>query len=172
MRLLTSAEASTLLATRGLKIGAWNELVDLDSAKAAHRQCVAPADTRTLISFARSLLEWLCPQQCKWIILQIDNSTAPLLSEPAVFQFLAMPDLKNNWDVGTQRTFMFNVEDTDDGNQAVFKTRLSMLIFIALAFEWHVHFACDTGAVGQRLALLDGVAYLFGPENSIRAFQT
>jgi len=83
-----------------------------------------------------------------------------------------MPDLKNNWDVGTQRTFMFNVEDTDDGNQAVFKTRLSMLIFIALAFEWHVHFACDTGAVGQRLALLDGVAYLFGPENSIRAFQT
>jgi hypothetical protein len=167
MRPLLPAEASKILTARGLKIGNWNELAQVNPDGGASRQCVVPSEVRLLFSFCQDLLSWLSPQSSAWFLLQIDDSTAPLRSEMAAFQFLAMPG-NERWD-GDQRTFMIEMGEKEGRNVGE-KSRLTMLVFFALAFEWHIHLTCEKAVDGQWLGLLDGIAYLFGPQSTIERF--
>jgi hypothetical protein len=167
LRALTVAEASELLATLGLTIGGWNELVEITKKKAVNRRCTAPKEARALYLFSQQLLEWLSSKTSDWVLLQIDNSTSPLPDEVTVFELLVW-GAADHWDVATQRTFVIEMAADRDADVA---TRLRMLIFISLMFEWHIHLTCQRSVDGRRLGLLDGVAYLFGDEVAVSEFQ-
>jgi hypothetical protein len=169
MRALTNVEASALLAPLGLIIGRWNELVEIDYGKrVVDRQCIAPKEGRELYSFSQQLLDWLSSKTSDWVLLQIDNSTAPLPGEARAFSLIAHGDA-GHWDFSMQRTFV--LERGVEVEAEMFATRLRMLVLLALMFEWHVHLTCPRSGDRRRLSLLDGVAYLFGEEGAVSEFQ-
>jgi hypothetical protein len=166
MRSLTNAEASEFLAARGFRIGGWNELLETNTDKTITRQCAAPVEARELFNFAQHLMAWLSPKESDWFFLQIDNSTSPLEGEVGVFENLVLSNAMK-WNVGHQHSFLFDKDSVPDAGSSVIPA-LVMLVFFALAFEWHIYLVAEKSGRGQKLGLLDGVAYLFGTEEIVR----
>lgn len=166
MKSLTNAEASEFLAARGFRIGGWNDLLEIVADKTITQQCAAPVEARELFNFAQRLMAWLSPKESDWFFLQIDNSTSPLEDEVEVFENLVLSNA-TKWDVGHQHSFLLDKNSAHGIGISAVPT-LVMLIFFALAFEWHIYLVAEKSCHGQRLGLLDGVAYLFGTEETVR----
>jgi len=153
-KILDLPEANRLLLELGLKVGEWNELTDLEDA-ASHRAFVPSRDATQLYVAANRLLDWI--PDAGWVLLQIDNSTAPSEDEASVFEQL-MGSVGPN--LMERHAFAFR-------DVAEVKTKLALLINFFLLFEWHVYLAFENGAKSQRLGLLDGVVYFFGRDSEI-----
>ena len=114
-----------------------------------------PTDALELYVAAHRLANWVVSGS--WTLLQLDNSTSPAEDEIAIFEKLALKP----WDIAEQHTFLLN----DQGREST----LVLLIYFALLFTWHIHLTSEASLGGQRLALLDGVAYFFGPTPAIQS---
>ncbi|MEO3430520.1 hypothetical protein AAFN88_16800 [Pelagibius sp. CAU 1746] len=156
MRVLTQAEADSLLQPLDLKVGEWCELACLSSEVFPNKAYRPNPDARELYVLAGHLLDWLDPKD--WVILQIDNSTAPLFDESKVFEELAF-EPGQRWDLGNQRTFLFGIE----------RAKLILIVFFSLVFEWHVYLTCKSADQGQRLGLQDGIVYFIGRPEMVGA---
>jgi hypothetical protein len=166
MQILTNAKANEFLATRGFRIGGWNELLETNANKTSVKHLAAPVDARELFNFSQQLMAWLSPKESDWVFLQIDNSTSPLDDELGVFENLVLSNAIR-WDVGEQRSFLFEKDLAPNAGSSI-TPKLVLLIFFALAFEWHIYLVAEKSGSGQRLGLLDGVAYVFGTEEIVR----
>jgi hypothetical protein len=77
MRALAIAQADTYLRGVGMKIGDWNQLVDIDVGRHKGRKWIhqrLPEDARRVYTFAQHVAGWLPPGD--WKLLQIDNSNS------------------------------------------------------------------------------------------------
>lgn len=166
MKILSRSEVDTILAPLGMKIGQWNELsaIESDSQTAWIRQ-KAPTVANELYVASLWLMDWL--PQGNWKLIQIDNSTSPSRDESLLFQRLMNSSMKE-WDVATQRTFVFDFDD-DIATRQRFDIVISSVIFLALMSQWHIHIVSSGCSRGQRLALQDGDIYFYGNEESISA---
>ena len=156
MEAIDRVRAEQLLQTLGLKIGDWNELSDLSPSKTPHRAFAAPTNALELYVAAHRLASWI--GSGSWTLLQIDNSTSPMDDEVAVFENLVLKG-RHSWDVAAQHTFLLGGSSR--------QSTLVLLIYFALLFTWHVHLVSEASSSGQRLALQDGVTYLFGDASTI-----
>jgi len=159
MRVLSKGQANVLLRPLGLEVGAWNGLNEVGSEKASYRVYIAPPEARELYVLAGHVLDWLAPQG--WVLLQVDNSTAPSADEERVFERLVCNGAQR-WDIGTQRSFLFGEAPT--GGPAALREQFILLIYFALMFQWHVYLTCENAGPGQRLGLQDGAVYFLGDE--------
>lgn len=166
MKVLSRQDADVLLSPLGVKIGHWNELsVIAPDSQIAMTSLKAPTVAIELYVASLWLTDWL--PKGKWKLIQIDNSTSPSKDESLLFERLMNSSMRE-WDVATQRTFLFDIDEDIATRQRV-DIVISSVIFLALMFEWHIHLVSDGGAQGQRLALQDGVIYCFGNEENISA---
>lgn len=164
MRALTRLDADNILAPLGIKIGEWNELLEITSASEISMRALKPPTAAiNLYVVSLWLTDWL--PIGNWKLLQIDNSTSLSNDESLLFQQL-LDSLKQGGDVTSERTFQFVVGEKGATRQRI-DVLISSIIFFALMFEWHIHIVADGGAQGQRLALLDGIIYFFGDKESI-----
>lgn len=156
IRLLSSEEARDLLENINLKIGDWNELADTIPGTSNYFAFTPPQDAAHLYTLTHRLTMSLLDKA--WVLVQIDNSTAPLPDELKVFEALAsIPSGK--WDIGTQRTFLFeNCSRGASENCA----RLAMIVFFAIVFSWHLYITFDGANDGSRIGIQDGIVYFVG----------
>ena len=159
MRYLTREDANALLRTIGIKVGDWNQLVDIDARAHERRQWTnhrAPADTRGSYAFAQYLAGWI--PSGEWKLLQIDNST----SMDPVQQALVSSLLFGPTEIANlleRRSFLF--EFTGDATfDVASELQLCNLIFSFLIFDAHVQIVSSSGNAERYLSLQDGVAYL------------
>jgi hypothetical protein len=163
MRVLSKGQANALLRPLGLEIGSWNGLNECGSEKASYRVYIAPQEARELYVLAGHVLDWLAPEG--WVLLQVDNSTAPLEDEKRVFERLVFNGALS-WDLDSQRSILFGEEGSSA--PAVLREQLILLIYFALVFQWHVYLTCENAAPGQRLGLQDGAVYFLGDDSLMR----
>ncbi len=162
MKLLPRSDANELLATVGLRLGNWNEVVGKSQSPIDKWACYAPTDAKALYEFVDKVLSWLVSQEdlSEWLLLQIDNSTSPLTDQQLLFEYLAFRSQKN-WDVGTERAFLF------ENSSGTSRTKIALLIYLFLLFEWHVHLVPRNSPQERRLSLQDGVVYFLGKRESV-----
>jgi hypothetical protein len=89
MRILTTHEADQLLFCKGMRIGKWNELTDISTDSMRYVAYQPPTNALELYVVAKQLLDWIALGG--WVLLQIDNSTAPAPDEIKIFEKLVFP---------------------------------------------------------------------------------
>lgn len=156
MKVLSRGEAERLLKSIALAIGKWNELCDLSPSMSSCRCYAAPSDAESLYVLAHHLCQWI--RADGWVLLQVDNSTAPTDDEVAIFEEVSFASTRR-WLVGEERSFL--LEDAAFGRRA----KLVLLVYFCLLFGWHIHLAAQGSVSGQRLSLQDGAIYFFGDVN-------
>lgn len=157
MKILSKSEADQFLSAIDLRIGDWNEVMDISPGSIIRKMFRPTREALPLYVLASTLLQWIgCDGR---ILLQIDNSTAPADDEAGIFERL-MFSAESKWDIGRQKSFLFD-EVTSCRSSIV------LIIFFSLVFEWHVYLVSDISSKGVRLALLDGFIYFFGDMKAI-----
>ena len=158
MKTPSPEDANALLNPLGMKIGEWNEVSDIDpGSPAPWTSDQAPRDSIAQYVLVQHLTGWLSGD--RWMLIQIDNSTNPSPDEVLLFERLLVGSI-GEMEIANQRTFIVELSKNDDDNrQAAFV--ISMVMFVALLFEWHIHLVSSGCRKRQRLALQDGVVYLF-----------
>lgn len=164
MKVLSEMEANELLRPLELRIGEWNELADLSSDRTPYVSHRPSRDADHLYELAHHLLDWISSDG--WMLLQVDNSTAPLDDEYRVFEKLVFND-EQRWGVGVQRSFLF--DDVRRNKRISERNTVLLLIYFSLFFEWHVYLTSDSAGLGQRLGLQDGFAIFIADGQPLRA---
>ena|SRR5688572_6118708 len=162
IRSLESTVANDLLARVSLKIGEWNELEDAVAGTSGHVAYIPSREVTHLYTIAYRLVASF--PQGAWVLLQLDNSTAPLPDEVQIFETLVFePGCR--WNVESQRTFLF---ERDSHGASDDRATLTMTIVFAIAFYWHGSITFDGAKNGQRIGLQDGTIYFIGDEGAVR----
>jgi len=165
MKCLTVDEANAYLSEVGMKVGEWNQIVDIgsQSKKSDWLNYRAPKDQ--LLKFSQHVAGWL--PEGSWKMLQIDHSTgwidpvqASLLGG-LLFGAEALRDMNST----ENRNFFFEFgkERYFDDNQELL---ISNLIYVLLLFESHAYVVSSKGTAGQRLGIQDGYVYFSSRDRS------
>lgn len=149
MQTISTEKAREILSPLGLGIGAWNEVIDLQ-VLSENFMYQPPRLANELYVFCRILVQWISFQD--WILIQIDNSTSPLEDEVDIMENIFAMSVSDKADANT--SFVMDGSDSH--------SKLAMLMFFAIIFEWHVHIVSASSKDGKRLGLQDGVVYFFG----------
>jgi hypothetical protein len=167
MKSLSTQEANGYLSRIGMRIGAWNEIADIDSSQSSESGWInfaAPEKSRELVVFAQHAAGWL--PKGEWKILQIDNSTALDAVESALVTRLIFgsDDVQS---LDDNRTFLFEFGKSQDDDNKL-ELLIAHLVFTFLLFNCHVHFVSSGSDSGERLAIQDGYAYFVSRDKDIR----
>lgn len=152
-------EARRFASQQGFEIGQWNELkpvfgVGINSVEPT-------TESQSLYSLAMRLCGWI--NSSDWVLIQLDNSTFPTEDETKVFERIAL--LEKEWNPAIERTFY--IAATDSSDQLGKDVTLTLMIYFAIVFDWHIHIISGVTERGKKLALLDGVIHFFGSKESI-----
>lgn len=155
MRAISVKRAKEMLGPLGLSIGAWNELTDIQHAS-ENFMYQPPRLANELYVFCHDLAQWLSSED--WTLIQIDNSTSPLEDEIKIMESIFAMSISEKTDA--------NISFIVDGNDI--HSKLTMLVFLIIIFEWHVYLVSSSSKNGKRLGLQDGVAYFFGSSRQLK----
>lgn len=154
MKILTIDEANSVLSGAGMKLGAWNEIVG--ELGAAYVSFQPPDCGRFIFKFVEKTLEWMEPKT--WLFVQFDNSTSPLDGQASVLDSL-IGRAPGTWDIGHERSFIF--ENLDESS----RTKVVLLTYFSILFEWHIHVVSADEL--RRISVQDGVIYFIGSDQAV-----
>jgi hypothetical protein len=162
IRPLQPAAANERLAQIGLTIGEWNELADRVTGASVHFSFAPSRDVSHVYALAHRLAASF--SESAWALVQFDHSTAPSPDEVRTFEALVF-EPNSSWDLDTQRAFLFERSSQRPADDL---TSLTMTIFFAITFYWHVYIAFDGAEDGRRVGLQDGIVYFIGDERFVQ----
>lgn len=151
-----------LLKQKNLTIGRWNEICDVTLTASFNQIIAPPPQSRESISFAKLLLDWIAGNSNGWMLIQADNSMCLLDDDIHIFNQLVCSE--NPLQEINNKNRSFIIEKADEA-------LLTLIIYFALLFEWHIYLVSEHSQFGQRLGLLDGIVYLIGTQDKVTSFK-
>lgn len=166
IRSISHEKANEYLASIGMQIGNWNEIVDLkknSNVNVGWKNYPAPRNSRELFNFSYHVAGWL--PTGSWKIVQIDNSNyLDAVQAQFVERLLFGPN--NTTTLSNCGTLLFEFENCANDNNNT-ELLISNLIYLFLLFECHAYFVSSNCLFGEYLAIQDGYAYFIANEKGI-----
>jgi hypothetical protein len=168
MKILTTSEAQRYLATVGMAIGDWNQIVDISIPITEIKwiNYEAPSNARDLLRFSCLLSDWL--PKGEWKLLQFDSSNLCECDRTSMVERLLFGSRREIVDLAEVRSVLFQFSGPEQENNAQ-ELLVKNLIFAILLLEGHAYVVSSQSTDGQVLGLQDGVAYFLSRKSTSSA---
>lgn len=162
---LARQEVDDFLTPLQLSLGGWNEVVDLSGEQGPGLVVHPPKDADELFWFVEDVVGW-CYAEGR-VLLQVDNSTAFLSGEDALFADLL--GLRQLVDLAAAKSFTLEL-DSGPAREMRFHAAVKKIVYFSLVLKWHLYLVFEERAGVRYLSLQDGIVYLFerAPETNLR----